>query len=154
VKEIALKEEMEKELEQLQTKMELARYDYETEMLRQRKPKPSSLFNSNITRTLGSGACSFVVKPAGSFLSSELRQRELDHERHKIEYENRVPRNHYNNALGGGGFPNGSGGGGGRQVMDNQPLALDQMEAGTGEGSLNLGGGFPFKQNIGANKIA
>lgn len=36
-KEEALKDEMQKELEKLQAQMEIARYDYETEMLRERK---------------------------------------------------------------------------------------------------------------------
>lgn len=36
-KEEALKEEMQKDLEKLQAQMEIARYDYETEMLRERK---------------------------------------------------------------------------------------------------------------------
>jgi len=36
-KELELKEEMAREVEKLQAQMEIARYDYETEMLRQRK---------------------------------------------------------------------------------------------------------------------
>lgn len=80
---------------------------------------------------------------------SELRQRELDHERHKMEFESRVPRN-----FGvGGGFANGGGGRQGLALETQQVGALDQMESGSNDGAPTLGGGFPIT-NFGSNKIA
>ena len=98
-KELALKDELNKELEKLQAQMELTRYDYETEMLRQ-----------------------------------QLRQRELDHERHKMEWENRmtrVPRNF--------GGPNNSGGGRGNN--DVGPMDQGGLDDNLGGGGPNSGGG-------------
>jgi proline- and glutamine-rich splicing factor len=46
-KEKALKEELTREVEKLQTQMEMARYDYETEMLRQRKSQQIILDESS-----------------------------------------------------------------------------------------------------------
>lgn len=99
-KEIALKEEMQKELEKLQTQMELARYDHETEMLRQ-----------------------------------QLRQREIDQERHKMEWENRMQRVARNfGGGGGGGFNNGRGG---DIPMPESQMSAEVSELGDGNGIIN-----------------
>jgi proline- and glutamine-rich splicing factor len=90
-KELGLKDEMQKEFDKLQAQMELERYDYETDMLRQ-----------------------------------QLRQREIDQERHKMEWETRmqrVPRNFV-----GGGGPGGGGGGFNGRMDEGQGQPPVNME--------------------------
>lgn len=128
-KEKALKVEMVGAIEKLQTQMEMARYDYETEMLRQRK------LNSSVYYLFSD--CLNEYLQISMYLSlTELRQREIDHEQQKLRWESR------GGGFGGGnngGFnQNGMGGsgGGGGPITDG---GMNQMDTENGGGlSFNL----------------
>lgn len=141
-KELELKEEMQKEFDKLQAQMELARYDYETDMLRQRK------HHFCLCRM---GDFFVVIKLNDDIPFSELRQRELDQERHKMEWETRmqpmqrVPRNFIGGGGGGPGAFNG-------RMNESQPQAnmdMPQDEDPSGGTILNiLKTIFNFRNNI------
>lgn len=82
-KEEALQREMKMEEEKLEAQMEYAKYEHETEMLRERKLFCGSWFSPDLLLLL---LFSLLIIP-NSCPSTELRQRELDRERQKRDWE-------------------------------------------------------------------